>query len=113
MFGFCKVMGFAAAVMSVAALACAESRLSQAVKPLSNEAMSVVKIDKSSPVDLAVIDAGLRRGLRAGLRLSVTEANAHVGDLIIAEVSLDRAVALLVGNFDISEGAKVAINVGR
>lgn len=115
MFGFgIKVMGFAAALASFACPAGAESLLSQAVRPLSSAPMSVVKIDKSSPMDLAVIDGGLRRGLRPGVRLSAKSGDGSpAGELIVAEVSADRSVALLVGNADIRPGTEVALNIGR
>ena len=113
MFGFGIKHIIVALFLTVACVVRADSLLSQAVKPLSGGAMSVVKIDKSSPVDLAVIDGGFRKGLRSGVRLSAKAADGSDGELIVVEVSSDRSVALLVGNFELQEGAKVVANIGR
>lgn len=101
------------ALLGVFTLSCtAESRLSQALKPVASE-FAILSVDKVSAVDLAVLNAGLRKGLRSGVRLSVFEADTIVGELMIADVSLDRSVALLIGDFQISPNARVELNISR
>lgn len=108
-----RFMGLALFLGTANASVCAESRLSKALKPIGEGVLSVVSVDHASPADLAVLDGGLRRGLRSGLTCSVMNAGEVVGEVIVAEVSLDRAVALVLGNYDIKPGSEVFINIGR
>ena len=111
MFEFAQKFSLATlALTGLSGLCFGESILSESLA-LDGSTLKVLKVDTSSPADLLLIDGGVRNGLRAGLRCSALNAErVRTGEIMIVEATLTKAVALVLGDFNVAEGNLISLD---